>query len=140
MTPRESRRRVHDERRYGHFITFSCYRRAWLLGHERARGIVIHYLAGQLKNQNGECMGFVVMPDHVQALVRFCEARQLSVFMGQWKRRSSIGLKELFRNVLKDDEKHVDLDKPMRRLNTIPLRCIQKRKHWRNWITCTRIR
>ncbi|MBI9077791.1 MAG: transposase [Desulfatibacillum sp.] len=113
MADKKTGRRIHDEKRYGHFITFSCYRKARLLGHERARGIVIHYLSEQLKNQNGECMGFVVMPNHVHALVRFEETGKLSTFMSQWKRRSSMGLKKLLKEVLIEDGKHVDLESPV---------------------------
>ena len=113
MADRKSQRRIHDEKRYGHFITFSCYRKAKLLGPERARGIVIHYLSEQLKNQNGKCMGFVVMRDHVHALVRFEGTGKLSTFMAQWKRRSSMGLKKLYRKVLVDDGEHVDLENPI---------------------------
>ncbi|ACL02651.1 protein of unknown function DUF1568 [Desulfatibacillum aliphaticivorans] len=113
MAPNESRRRIHDEKLYGHFISFTCYRRRLLLRDKRARGIVIYYLAEQLKNRNAECMGFVVMLDHVHALVRFDEPGQLSIFMSQWKRRSSLGLKKLYRETFTENELRIDLDKPM---------------------------
>jgi len=51
------------------------------------RAIVIHYLKKQLTNQNGNLAGFVVMPDHVHAMVRFQEKGMLSTFMCQWKSR-----------------------------------------------------
>ena len=43
------------------------------------------------------CVGFVVMPDHVHALVWLPRPGQLSSFMHSWKRRSSIGLRHWYR-------------------------------------------
>ncbi len=88
-------RKIYDTLNQAHFVTFSCYRRRRLLDNDRAKRIVVHFLAAQLKNQNGTCIGFVVMPDHVHALLWFAEARMLSTFMNQWKRRSSIQLKKI---------------------------------------------
>jgi len=104
------RRTIYDQRRYGHFLTFSCYRRARLLDGDRAKGIVVHYLEKQLKNQKGSLAGFVVMPDHVHALVRFQEPGVLSVFMNQWKRRSSMALKKHFQERLKAYESRMGLE------------------------------
>jgi hypothetical protein len=44
-------RKIHDNLNHAHFITFSCYRRRRLLADNRAKGIVIHFLSEQLKNQ-----------------------------------------------------------------------------------------
>ncbi len=79
----------------------------------QAKGIVIHFLAAQLANQEGACLGFVVMPDHVHGLVHFSKEGRLSLFMNQWKRRSSIRLKELYRNILPSYCQTIDLDGPM---------------------------
>jgi len=78
-------------------VTFSCYRRRRLLDHNQAKQIVIHFLGEQLRNQAGQCVGFVIMPDHVHAIVHFKKEGLLSVFMNQWKRRSSIQLKRFYR-------------------------------------------
>ncbi len=94
-------------------MTFSCYGRARLLDDDRAKGIVVHYLSRQLNNQAGSLAGFVVMPDHVHALVRFSKEGMLSVFMGQWKRRSSIGLKEHLRRCLKGYGAKLDSGAPI---------------------------
>ena len=73
------RRKIFDKDNHAYFVTFSCYRRRRLLDHDRAKGIVVHFLSAQLKNQNGSCIGFVIMPDHVHAMVAFDEADSLSI-------------------------------------------------------------
>jgi putative transposase len=107
------RRRIIDDDRHAFFVTFSCYRRRKLLDDDRAKGILVHYLSAQLAHQSGVCMGFVIMPDHVHALVRFRQADTLSVFMGQWKRRSSMALKNLFQSKLTSYGAKIDLEGPM---------------------------
>ncbi len=84
-----------------------------MLDDNQAKGIVIYYLSVQLKNQAGKCLGFVVMPEHVHALVHFKEQGQLSIFMSQWKRRSSIELKRLYRNELRFYGERIDVNGPM---------------------------
>ncbi|MGV8074548.1 MAG: transposase [Syntrophobacteraceae bacterium] len=107
------RRQIFDKEGHAYFVTFSCFRRRRLLDDNQAKGIVIHFLAAQLKNQGGICFGFVVMPEHVHALIHFSEQGQLSIFMSQWKRRSSMELKLLYRNKLRAYGQTIDLDGPM---------------------------
>jgi len=78
-------------------VTFSWYRRRGLLDHNRAKQIVIHFPGEQLRNQAGQCVGFVIRPDHVHAIVHFTKEGLLSVLMNQWKRRSLIHLKRFYR-------------------------------------------
>lgn len=92
-------RKIFDKENHAFFVTFSCYRRRKLLNTDKAKRIVLHFLSVQLRNQNGTCAGFVIMPDHVHALVRFKVPEKLSTFMSQWKRRSSIQIKRLFQTV-----------------------------------------
>ena len=106
------RRKVYTSEGHAHFVTFSCYKRRRLLDDDRAKRIVVHFLAAQLRNQNGCCHGFVVMPEHVHALVWFPEAGRISVFMNQWKRRSSMKLKELLRDRLTSYARKIDLKDP----------------------------
>jgi len=106
-------RKIFDKENHAHFITFSCYRRQRILDDDQAKRVVIHFLAAQLKNQNGICMGFVIMPDHVHAMVQFNESDKLSVFMNQWKRRSSIQLKQLYKEKLTRYGAKIDLEGPM---------------------------
>ncbi|MBW2053587.1 MAG: transposase, partial [Deltaproteobacteria bacterium] len=63
-------REIDDEEGQAHYLTFSCYRRRKLLSDDIHKRIVIGILSSQLTQQEGECFGFVVMPDHVHAIVR----------------------------------------------------------------------
>jgi len=94
------RRKPFDSENHACFVTFSCCRRRKILDHAQAKQIVIHFLGAQLHNQSGICVGFVIMPDHVHAIVHFGKEGLLGVFMNQWKRRFSIQLKNLYRTHL----------------------------------------
>lgn len=107
------RKRVYDRERHAHFVTFSCYRRRQLLDHDRAKKIVLGVLNSQLAQQRGRCIGFVVMPDHVHAIVWFPEPDQLSHFMKQWKQRSSVQIKKLLRDHLTSLASTVNLAEPV---------------------------
>src|SRR5690606_26012701 len=91
------RRRVYDSEKHIHFVTFSCYKRRAFLRHDPAKRIVIGQLGSRLVRHNGLCIGFVIMPDHVHALIWFPETEQLSRFMNKWKDQSSHELKNLYR-------------------------------------------
>ena len=77
------KRRVYDDQKHIHFVTFSCYKRRKFLQPDRAKRIVIGYLSSRLAKHDGLCIGFVIMPDHVHALVWFPKTRQLSPFMNK---------------------------------------------------------
>jgi putative transposase len=89
-------RRVYDSEGHAHFVTFSCYKRRRLLDDDRAKGTVIHFLAEELRKKDGSCVGFVIMPNHVHALLHFKKPGMLSGFIQQWKRKSSNRLKNFF--------------------------------------------
>ncbi|MFO1040711.1 MAG: transposase [Planctomycetaceae bacterium] len=92
-------RRV-DDASYVHFITFSCYHRRRLLDHDQPKRILLGILTDELAKFDARCVGFVIMPDHVHALIWFPKIGQLSRFMQQWKGRSSKGIKEfLYRSL-----------------------------------------
>ena len=82
-------RAIYDDELHAHFVTFSCYRRRRLLDDDAAKRVVLGVLNSQLAGRKASCVGFVVMPDHVHAIVWFPIPGQLSVFMQQWKRLSS---------------------------------------------------
>jgi len=107
------RRKTYDSENHAYFVTFSCYRRRKFLNDDRAKRIAVHFLSAQLKNQNGTCAGFVIMPDHVHAIVHFKEPDILSTFMNQWKRRSSIQIKKLYRTFFTAYNKEIDLSDPV---------------------------
>ena len=87
-------RKIFDQELFAHFITFSCYRRRRLLDHDQPKRILLGMLGDQLRRQSATCVGFVVMPDHVHAIVWFSQTGQLSRFMHGWKRRSSHEMKK----------------------------------------------
>lgn len=87
-------KRTYDIAGHAHFISFSCYKRRRLLDTDTAKRIAISHLALEMKKHEAQCAGFVIMPDHVHALVRFSEPGHLSEFMKQWKRRSSFRIKK----------------------------------------------
>ena len=106
-------RKIFDIGGHAHFVTFSCYKRRRLLDDNRAKGIVIHFLADQLREDDGVCMGFVIMPDHVHVLVHFKEFSVLSRFIQQWKRRSSIRLKGWIKEHLPAYAAVIDMSEPV---------------------------
>ena len=77
-----------------HFVTFSCYKKRHFLDSDRAKKIVIGVLGSQLTKQNGKCIGFVIMPEHVHALIWFPDKGQISHFMKQFKQRTSVQIKQ----------------------------------------------
>ena len=95
-----ARRTIHDDQLHAHYVTFSCYRRRRLLDEDRAKRVVLGVLDSQLARRKAACAGFVVMPDHVHAIVWFAVPRQLSVFMQQWKRLSSHHIRRLVHSEL----------------------------------------
>lgn len=48
---------------------------------------------------DGICSGYVVMPDHVHAIVWFEQPGELSRFMKAWKQSSSQRLKKMLRGI-----------------------------------------
>jgi putative transposase len=90
-------RRVCDDSLFAHFLTFSCDRRRRLLDHDHPKRIVLGVLNEQLGHQSATSVGFVVMPDHVHAIVWFPESGQLSRFVHEWKRRSSYYIRAWYR-------------------------------------------
>jgi putative transposase len=91
------RRKIYDDEKHAQFVTFSCYKRRTLLNPNQSKRIVIGTLGSRLAGQDGICIGFVVMPDHVHALIWFPEVGQLSAFMNKWKELTSKSIKKLYR-------------------------------------------
>ena len=108
-----SNRQIYDEEGQAHFVTFSCYKRRELLQHDVAKRIVIGIMHAQLKKQNGFCSGFVIMPDHVHAVVWFEAPNQLSAFMQQWKQRSSVKIKNLIFDRFKHYASEINIEEPV---------------------------
>ena len=90
------KRRRFDDQRYCHFVTFSCHGRRRFLAEDHPKRILLGHLNAQLNRRSAKCVGFVVMPDHVHAIVWFPEAGQLSQFMQQWNRLASFGIRRWY--------------------------------------------
>ena len=103
------RQQICDDQLYCHFVTFNCFKRRRLLDDDRAKRILLGILNSQLAMQNASCVGFVIMPDHVHAIVWFPEPTQLSYFLKQWKQRSSVKLKEFIKKHLPKYANRIDL-------------------------------
>lgn len=81
-------RRRFDDRQYVHFVTFSVDRRRRLLDLDPPKRIVLGVLSHLLKAMDGRWLGFVVMPDHVHALIWLPQPQDLTRFLHGWRRMS----------------------------------------------------
>lgn len=91
------RRVIADDEKYVHFVTFSCERRRRLLDMDQPRRILLGVLNHQLTPMSARRVGFVVMPEHVHALIWLPETGELSRFMHGWKRMSSFRIRNWYR-------------------------------------------
>ena len=107
------KRRVHGEGTYAHYVTFSCYKRRRLLNPDVCKRIVIGRLGAQLAKQKGICCGFVVMLNHVHAVVWFPEEFQISLFMNKWKELSSRELRKTYERCFPRYIEKIDPEEPM---------------------------
>jgi putative transposase len=79
-----------------HYVTFSCLGRRSLLATARARQIVISVLGTLAQRDRVRVAGFVIMPDHVHAVLWFNNDEDLPTVMQTWKRLSAHYLKEFY--------------------------------------------
>jgi putative transposase len=84
-----------QEARCLHFLTFSCYRRAPLLGTPRARDIFEQTLERARKWYGFYIAGYVVMPEHIQMLVTEPERAKLSVALQMLKQNVARQMREV---------------------------------------------
>lgn len=85
-----------SEGSYAHYVTYSCYKRRKLLNPDICKRIVLGNLVSQLKRQEALCVGFVVMPDHVHAILWFPKEHQIELFMEKWKDMSSRAITQIY--------------------------------------------
>jgi len=95
-----TKRRILDLPGYAHFLTFSTHQRRRFLDSGETRDIVLVVLQKCLVTHRAECAGFVVMPDHVHALIFGGESFKISSFVQVWKKTSSYRIKEFFKREL----------------------------------------
>ena len=91
-----SRRRILDLPGHPHFLTFSTHQRRRFLDTGKTRDIVIEVLQKCLLKHQATCAGFVIMPDHVHALISGREEFKISPFVQVWKKTSSFRIKQFF--------------------------------------------
>ena len=72
-----------------HFITFSCYHRAALLGAPQARDILASGLEQARRWYGFYVVGYVVMPEHVHLLISEPERRSLALALQMLKQTVS---------------------------------------------------
>jgi putative transposase len=123
-----NRRKIHDDELHAHYVTFSCYRRRRLLDHDGAKRVVLGVLNSQLLGRKARCVGFVVMPNHVHAIVWFPQPGQLSVFMQQWKRLSSHHIGLMVRDKLIHYAEHIHGKQPFWQAKYYPFNLYSEEK------------
>ena len=79
-----------------HFVTFSTYQRRRFLDSARTRDIVLEVLQRCLVVHRAGCPGFVVMPNHVHAILFGEPEFKISRFIQVWKKTSSYRLKHFY--------------------------------------------
>jgi REP element-mobilizing transposase RayT len=112
-----------------------------MLDHPEMRDVVVEVLARELEKRDGVCSGFVVMPDHVHAIVWFPQPGRLSEFMKSWKQATSLRLKKLMRGLFPNYASEISPDDPFWQAKYYPFNLYSDEKaRARSWITCTIIR
>src|SRR4029450_3107945 len=91
----EQRLRSADAR-YVFFVTFSVYKRRRLLDLDQPKRFVLGVLNHLLDSMAGRCVGFVLMPDHVHALVWLPDPEEITRFLHGWKRMSSFRIRQWY--------------------------------------------
>ena len=84
--------------------------------------------AEKLREHRGVCCGFVVMPNHVHAIVWFGEPGSLSPFMKSWKQTTSLRLKRVLRGVAPCYASKIALAEPFWQAKYYPFNLYRARK------------
>ncbi len=84
--------------------------------------------AEKLREHCDVCCGFVVMPNHVHAIVRFGEPGSLSPFMKSWKQTTSLRLKRVLRGVAPRYATKISLTEPFWQAKYHPFNLYSGRK------------
>jgi len=100
-----------------HFVTFSTYQRRRFLAPERTRGIVLEVLQSSLKTHAAQCHGFVVMPNHVHAILSVDTTSTISSFLHAWKKTSSYRIKRFYEQELSKYQDMCPVDCPVWQAN-----------------------
>ena len=79
-----------------HFVTFSTYQRRQFLSPDRTRTIVVEVLQSCLERHHAHCCGFVVMPNHIHAILSVAHDSTIAAFLLAWKKTSSFRIKRFY--------------------------------------------
>ena len=90
------KRRIIDLPNQPHFLTFSTYQRRRFLDSAEPRDVVLEALQKCLQTNDALCAGYVIMPDHVHALISGGGDFSISSFVQVWKKTSSYRLRRFF--------------------------------------------
>ncbi len=90
-----------------HFITFSVYHRRALLSSPAAKQIVISQLGKLVASGKIKVAGFVIMPDHVHAVLWSEDDSNLPAVLRVWKSTSAHWLRKHYENANPEVIKHL---------------------------------
>ena len=103
-----------------HFVTFSCAGRRKLLNTPRSKQIVISILGDIVDRGKVNVSGFVVMPDHVHALLWYTNGdNEHSKVIQTWKRLSAHHLIQYYREVSPDVLEHLKVIRNGRKITSV---------------------
>jgi putative transposase len=88
-------KRIHEPG-HRHFVTFGTYKRRAYLAPDRTRDMVVEVLQKALTTHNTFCAGFVIMPDHVHAILFGDEKFNVSQFVQVWKKTTSYRIRQFY--------------------------------------------
>jgi putative transposase len=91
-----SKRQIVDLPGELHFVTFSTYQKRQFLAPARTRSIVSETLQTCLETHRAFCHGFVVMPNHVHAILSVAPKATIASFLQAWKKTSSYRIKRFY--------------------------------------------
>ncbi|HEX4139437.1 MAG TPA: transposase [Candidatus Methylacidiphilales bacterium] len=94
------RRKVFDYPGAVHFVTFSTHQRRRFLEPDRSKEIVLETLESFFTSHGTVCTGFVVMPNHVHAILSGGPEFQISKFVQVWKKTSSYRIRQFYREYM----------------------------------------
>ena len=120
--------RIYDNDGHAQFVTFGCYRRRRQLDHPIMRDAVLSIFKGKLEQYRTHCSGFVIMPDHLHAILCFPGPNMLSDFMKAWKQTSSLHLKKLMRGMLPNYSATYSRSEPFWQAKYYPFNLFSERK------------
>jgi putative transposase len=90
-----------------HYVTFSTYGRRTLLSTPLARQIVISVLGQLVRRGKVRVSGFVIMHDHVHAILRFDDDTDLLRVLQTWKSMSAHYLRKHYEKTMPDIIDHL---------------------------------